>query len=349
MIVFPCVHYFLDNLPSQSWVHLENVIKWYERMLSDVYVKQTAEKCGLSITGCKTELSNSIDITFPQIDQTSLYKRDPSQNKIKCKHQSPNKILSVLQKAAINPKYSTNYCTELEWNSLPAELHPANGDLPEKRVSRKCQQIESIVTAVLKVALPTQTIVEFCAGGGHVGLLLAYYLPSCKVILIENKESSMQRAKSRAEALNLKNVAFFQCNLDYFKGSFDMGVSLHACGVATDLVIQQCIKNKASFVCCPCCYGGVQNTHLLSYPLSKKFCSTGLSYKDYTLLAHFADRTEVNTPTAEQGELCMGLIDTDRALYAEESGYKVELTTLQPITCSPKHNLLIGISPLRTK
>jgi hypothetical protein len=28
----------------------------------------------------------------------------------------------------------------------------------------------------------------------------------------------------------------FQGNMDYFSGKFDIGVSLHACGVATDLV-----------------------------------------------------------------------------------------------------------------
>ncbi|GFT10227.1 glutathione S-transferase C-terminal domain-containing protein [Nephila pilipes] len=65
----------------------------------------------------------------------------------------------------------------------------------------------------------------------------------------------------------------------------------------------------------------------------------------YLLLAHCADRTEVNTPTAEQGEVCMGMIDTDRSFLAEEYGYEVALTMLQPKSCSPKHNLIIGRSP----
>lgn len=43
----------------------------------------------------------------------------------------------------------------------------------------------------------------------------------------------------------------------------------------------------------------------------------------------------------------MGFIDTDRRFYADEQGYKTYLTTLQPVTCSPKHNLLIGISPIQ--
>ena len=46
------------------------------------------------------------------------------------------------------------------------------------------------------------------------------------------------RAVHRVQSLGLTNCRFYQGNMDYFKGRFDIGVSLHACGVATDLVIQ---------------------------------------------------------------------------------------------------------------
>ena len=46
------------------------------------------------------------------------------------------------------------------------------------------------------------------------------------------------RAVHRVQSLGLSNCRFYQGNMDYFKGRFDIGVSLHACGVATDLVIQ---------------------------------------------------------------------------------------------------------------
>ncbi|GFT10224.1 glutathione S-transferase C-terminal domain-containing protein [Nephila pilipes] len=282
MITFPCVYYLLKKLPTECMQHLENIGKWYQRMSSNAFVKKATEECGFSletINSTTFESVNTFEIIVPVVDKDSLYKRDPSHTKLKCKHKNPTEILTLLKNAFIHPQYSTDYCSKLEWEKLPSALHPATGDLPQNRVDRKCQQIESMVTATLKVAKEGQTIVEFCAGGGHIGLLIAYFLPKCKVLLIENKESSILRAKKRAESLNLQNVFFYQCNLDYFKGSFDLGVSLHACGVATDLVIQQCIKQQASFVCCPCCYGGIQNTHLLSYPLSKRFCSTSIPYQ----------------------------------------------------------------------
>ena len=54
---------------------------------------------------------------------------------------------------------------------------------------------------------------------------------------------------------------------------------LHACGVATDMVLKQCLQNNASFVICPCCYGGIQNTHLITYPTSKYYQDAGIEYK----------------------------------------------------------------------
>ena len=41
----------------------------------------------------------------------------------------------------------------------------------------------------------------------------------------------------------------------------------------------------------------------------------------------------------------MNLVDTDRASVAVEMGYKVTLTSLQPLTCTPKNNLIIGEAP----
>ena len=77
----------------------------------------------------------------------------------------------------------------------------------------------------------------------------------------------------------LRNVYFFQCNLDYFRGAFDVGVSLHACGVATDLVLRACLANNACFVSCPCCYGSLQENHVLAYPKSRLFRDFGWDFK----------------------------------------------------------------------
>jgi len=38
----------------------------------------------------------------------------------------------------------------------------------------------------------------------------------------------------------------------------------------------------------------------------------------------------------------MNLVDSDRARLAIEQGYNVKLCSLQPLSCTPKNNLLIG-------
>ena len=112
-----------------------------------------------------------------------------------------------------------------------------------------------------------------------MGILLAFLIPTSQVVLVENKFESLERAIVRTQELGLKNCSFFQGNLEYFKGAFGIGVSLHACGVATDLVLKMCIENKADFVSCPCCYGKVQENHVLSYPRSKTFSNQSPTFE----------------------------------------------------------------------
>jgi len=75
---------------------------------------------------------------------------------------------------------------------------------------------------VLQVADDGNTIVDFCSGCGHIGILVAYLLPQCRVLLIDNKEHSLRRAVQRVKKLNLKNISIIQSNVDYFKGNFQV-------------------------------------------------------------------------------------------------------------------------------
>lgn len=55
----------------------------------------------------------------------------------------------------------------------------------------------------------------------------------------------------------------FLCFLSF---SVLMQVALHACGVATDMVMEHCIQAGAAFVISPCCYGFIQNAVKFSFP-----------------------------------------------------------------------------------
>ena len=53
-----------------------------------------------------------------------------------------------------------------------------------------------------------------------------------------------------------------------FSESFDVGVSLHACGGATDTAMLHCVHNRAAIVMCPCCVGKLKHS-TFTYPRSK--------------------------------------------------------------------------------
>lgn len=87
------------------------------------------------------------------------------------------------------------------------------GELPAQRFDKKKSQLKSLANEVLKIAQPNDVIVDFCSGTGHLGFLVAKMLPLCRIVILENKEESIKRAKVKAKLLQLTNVTFYQCNL----------------------------------------------------------------------------------------------------------------------------------------
>lgn len=352
VILLPCVSICMCVVAKMASFtdlakNLPCLMKWYSRMLENECLLLLLQDFfpGSTVDYLSATMQGNREIATFELPQDNLYSKNPERHKPRIRHKNPQPLISLLWSAGIESDLVLNPVKEklpLPWDSYPDHIHPAGGGLPDKRLSRKCQQIENMVALAIEHAYPGCTIVDFCSGGGHVGIVLAYLLPTCKIIMIENKEESVLRARRRIELAGLDNVTFFQCNMDYFHGNFDIGISLHACGVATDLVIKKCVDNNAVFVSCPCCYGSMDSTDIIKYPLSDAFRSSRISYDDYILLCHYADRTEQNTTTCHQGVQCMALIDADRARWAEEHNYVVLVTEMHPRDCSPKCNILIG-------
>lgn len=345
VILFSSYQIFFSLFPENNFSKkLPLTLAWYNNMK-----EMNVNKLKFLLDFFPVEIS---EIEVPEILKQSLYTADPSRYKpekrIYTKQKDITNSLRIINNNHIeisNSLYPYGDEIEFNWSKIPEEANPKSGALPENRAYRKCHQLENLAKAVIKlVAGNRKKVVDFCSGSGHLGILLAFLLPECTIILVENKEMSLIRAKERVERMQLKNVVILQSNLDYFLGSFDVGVSLHACGVATDLVIQNCIKNRAHFVCCPCCYGGIHDCYHLTYPRSLEYQKLNMDHKDYLTLAHAADQThDPNNRKTTQGFVCMDAIDTDRRLYAESCGYEVHLGKLQPFSCTNKNNLLVGI------
>ncbi|XP_030764097.1 glutathione S-transferase C-terminal domain-containing protein homolog [Sitophilus oryzae] len=342
VILYPCYTIFFQYLPEKCIPEIPLTRQWFDRLQS-LDIPQT------NIKNLQTAC-NVNKVVIPYVKNVSLYNADPNRT-VAVKHTKQYKVENALDAAKHyedikNDTFPFGFEQIFDWDKIPIEVNPKGGSLPEKRSDRKCQQLENLVKAVLQlVGNKNYKIVDFCSGSGHLGLLVAHLFPKCTVVLVENKEKSLSRARETIKKLKLNNVVVVQSNLDYFIGSFNLGIALHACGVASDLVMQMCIKNKADFICCPCCYGGIKNCHEVSYPRSEEFHKIFSSNLDqYFHLAHAADQThEVENLKTKQGYYCMDIVDTDRRLYAEKCGYEVFLGKLQPVTCTNKNNLLVGI------
>ncbi|XP_021700313.1 glutathione S-transferase C-terminal domain-containing protein homolog isoform X1 [Aedes aegypti] len=358
VMLFICIHLINKRLPIERLQeHLPRITNWYDRVVADdeCELMQVCEELILFDQALlKPMEADQLKVDVPT--SFSLYKADTKKlNLLGDKVLTTNQpeVLGILEKVKrleLSVESMPNDRDEnlFDWDAVPLDAKPEGGKLPTKRIDRKTHQLECLANEVIALAKPGHIIVDFCSGTGHLGILLAFLLPKCTIYLLENKEESQQLAMDRVRRLGLKNVVYFRCNLDYFKAPFDIGVSLHACGVATDIVLEKCFAHRAKFVCCPCCYGKLYEFDRIRYPRSRVFQESELLLKEYLCLAHCADQTHdldnsrTNVEKSHQGFYCMDIIDKDRLLQAEELGYSVTHKRLKPENCTPKNRLLIG-------
>ncbi|XP_053831770.1 glutathione S-transferase C-terminal domain-containing protein isoform X4 [Vidua macroura] len=302
LVLLPCIHQFLVSSKKQgkNLVNLPLISSWYQRVQEVPGVKKAAGKCNMQLL----QLPELVSAPEEQLqDSTSVPDELEEDNEDSHFIGGPRPTMTKLMENGIEAKFSLHPCPSwtLDWTSLPSAVSPGEGKMSRDRALRKQQQLNNLVAAVTKLAKPGDLIVDFCSGGGHVGIVLAYMMPSCQV-------------------------------------------ALHACGVATDMVIEHCLRARASFVISPCCYGFIQNTVKFKYPRSHQFKEI-LSYKEHMILCRFADQTAVQLPPERRliGKQCMGLVDLDRAWAAEEHNYSVQVISMEPESCSPKNNMFVGI------
>ncbi|XP_057698633.1 glutathione S-transferase C-terminal domain-containing protein isoform X4 [Corythoichthys intestinalis] len=339
-----CAESSIDSHAASTLQSLPHLLGWYSRVQKVPGVLRAAETCGIKLI-VPDKLLPIIDGTPAENSPAGHLEQEEETSKQLPFVGGPRPTITKLKESGIEAAFSDHPCPEwsIPWDSLPEAINPTEGKMSNIRTVRKRQQLNNLVAMVTQLAKPGCTVVDFCSGTGHVGIVLAHALPQCQVILIENKEESLIRAHVRSAELGLENIGFIQANLDYFTGPFHVGVALHACGVATDMVMEHCIQARAAFVISPCCYGFIQNAVKFTFPRSKKFQDT-LTYKEHMILCRFADQTALQLPPERRliGKQCMGLVDLDRSWSAESHGYRVRVMTMEPETCSPKNNMLVG-------
>ena len=199
-----------------------------------------------------------------------------------------------VQHCLMSEEAGTAFAWELPWGLLDPKVDPTGAGVPQTRAWRKRWQIEAMFGPIQLLVPPKPPkaeevawtppsapaaapasasapeappaaapparrphLVDFAGGCGPVGIPLAALLPWCDVTIIDLKQRSLDIANQRAESAGLKNVRTHLGDIAAFDEPFDVGVALHACGAATDLVLDACIRARARFVVCPCCTGKV--------------------------------------------------------------------------------------------
>ena len=56
-------------------------------------------------------------------------------------------FFQVLEAEPLEPDNFVN----IDWNALPQLVHPVGGELPIKRLEKKCQQLENLAAAVMSI------------------------------------------------------------------------------------------------------------------------------------------------------------------------------------------------------
>ncbi|CAD7946336.1 unnamed protein product [Amoebophrya sp. A25] len=210
----------------------------------------------------------------------------------------------------------------LDWSKVPPALDPFSELCvlsKPGRAERKRQQLESllalhVIPAIERllekrgrhraadgesgIADRPLRVVDFCAGSGHVGLLVAHLFGPEKVDItcVDRCPGKCGMGNQRVEEAGLKNARFVAASLEEYhdlyiykdtdvlaedagrhgKGnsnranasctiatpnrnrSWDLAVSLHSCGLLTDSILNMSVRRGASFVLAPCCYGQIR-------------------------------------------------------------------------------------------
>lgn len=195
-------------------------VKWFNNMELEQLNKpfETLRQCTVEMKKVPVTFSSEIPQVIEDGKYFSLFKRDLTgykhrNRRIFTEQTAVDIVLDKLKSLNIDISSAPGDPSQDSINDEYVRELLKCGELPAERLDKKKSQLKSLTNEVLKIAQPEDVIVDFCSGTGHLGFLIAKLLPDCHIIILENKEESINRAKAKAKLLKLHNVTFYQCNL----------------------------------------------------------------------------------------------------------------------------------------
>lgn len=168
------------------------------------------------------------------------------------------------------------------------------------------------------------TVCDLCCGKSYLTFAVYYYLTELKkrqvkMYGIDLKEDVIAYCESVAKTLGCEGLSFLCQDITKFslEKPVDMVVSLHACDVATDIVLDFAIRERARVILStPCCH----------HEMMRQLDAPILSF--------------ITQHSMLKQKLCDAATDALRGLKLEASGYTVDMPELIDAEETPK-NLMI--------
>ncbi len=209
-------------------------------------------------------------------------------------------------------------------------ISDARGRVHDKRQA-KFRQINRFLEYLSTVysSLPETgalRVYDLCCGKSYLSFAVYHYLAvmqqrTVQMVCVDLKRDVMEDCARIATALGYDGMSFLAGDVRTTTPAErpDLVVSLHACDIATDLVLQKAVALQAGVILStPCCHRYLSH-HIQSPALAFVTGSPQL-----------------------RGKLCDALTDGLRMLYLEAQGYATTATELTDPENTPKNTLLIA-------
>ena len=214
---------------------------------------------------------------------------------------------------------------------LYIEADSATLRMEDRRKAVEVAAMLEEVTRMLKRFSVKQpfTLVDAAAGKSYVGLLCAKLIlePSdrkASVITLEKESRRVEASRRAVEILNSRiPILCLEARVEdaaHWPAEPSMVVALHACGGASDAIIDRSIATKArTLLLAPCCTG--KSVAAISRALTRA--------------------AEIGIPrhAAVRRRFLQAMVDAERTLRLEAAGYETEVVEFVAPTVTPHHLL----------
>lgn len=149
LLILPNIYIANELLGDDAMkMYLPLTLKWYKSVLKRLNIEKGLE----SIIFNRVKLPNNF--ILPEVPLHTLYKCDLRRYNPRAKiyvKQNVQDIIKIFDAIDINLNLTLNDLHPINWDELPYEVRPSGGDIPDKRLVRKTQQLENLIQSTLKV------------------------------------------------------------------------------------------------------------------------------------------------------------------------------------------------------